>query len=202
MPYNRARGHEVPWTAKEDEVLIAAVNKAVNERGQTAWAEVGRLLALEGLLRSQEEARHRLARITKGKRAAEEGKARNRCKRCGQIRAGHTCGVPQTSLVLPTRQPRRPRPKAKPKAKAKPPAVQPVDSFGVTSLFDVQGWAASPQSPSQLSPTAFLPPEDLILHAVPLKASDTVDLTVEADAVQLGDVWVIDDVNTNDADWC
>ena len=200
MPYNRQRGHEVPWTAKEDEILIASVKQAVNERGQTAWAEVGRLLAFGGLLRSKEEARHRLARITKGKRAAEDGKARNRCKRCGQIRAGHTCGVPQTSLVLPTRRPRAPRPKPKPKPK--PPAVQPVDSFGATSLFGVESWAASPQSPSQLSPTAFLPPEDFFFHAVPLKQSDTVDLTVEAHAVQLGDVWVVDDVHANDADWC
>lgn len=105
------------WLPQEDQVLLAAV-----ATHGSCWKQVADdVQAALGTRRSTAMCRNRYQRIRAPMQPGKEG--RNRCKRCGQIKRGHTCTVagdgsraPPQGWVLP---PRRPAPiTVKPEAEA------------------------------------------------------------------------------------
>ena len=75
------------WEAGEDRLLA----HAVNEHGQK-W----RLIMPLFPGRNRQQIRCRWGRIRSGMLEAKAGRARNRCRKCGQIKRGHVCtwGLP------------------------------------------------------------------------------------------------------------
>ena len=72
------------WLAEEDHALRNAV-----EKHGTSWKKIEYDLSRLGYRRSTAMCRNRYQRMCAPSQEGKEG--RNRCKRCGQIKRGHTC---------------------------------------------------------------------------------------------------------------
>ena len=73
-----------PWSHEEDTILL----KVVKEQGR-AWHVVAAQLEEIGAERSPAAARNRMLRLEAPGKKGKEGL--NFCRRCGQVRRGHTC---------------------------------------------------------------------------------------------------------------
>ena len=89
MP-NHAK-NEVPWTEAEDRLLVALAAEHRDPSGRALWSVISEKLNEAGFDRSAQKARCRHGRIERGIAQRAGGEARNHCKTCGQLRAGHTC---------------------------------------------------------------------------------------------------------------
>ena len=89
MP-NHAK-NEVPWTEAEDRMLVALAEEHRDPLGRAMWGVISEMLNEAGFDRSAQKARCRHGRIERGNAQRAGGEARNYCKTCGQLRAGHTC---------------------------------------------------------------------------------------------------------------
>lgn len=70
------------WGAEEDRQLVLAVKR----HGQK-W----RLIEKQFPNRGNQQVRCRWYRLQAGKKAADLGMARNRCRKCGELKRGHVC---------------------------------------------------------------------------------------------------------------
>jgi len=82
---------EVPWTQAEDEMLMGGVETNRDDQNRPAWSVISKKLKAAGFDRSAQQARCRYMRMERGRVKREQGKAKNYCKTCGQLRAGHIC---------------------------------------------------------------------------------------------------------------
>ena len=77
------------WTAEEDALMMALLQR---KRVKYKWQQVQRqLLRKTGVRRSIASLRARMYRIVLGEKDVAEGRAKNRCARCGSYVKGHTC---------------------------------------------------------------------------------------------------------------
>ena len=82
---------EIPWTQAEDEMLMGGVETNRDDQNRPAWSVISKKLKAAGFDRSAQQARCRYMRMERGRVKREQGKAKNYCKTCGQLRAGHVC---------------------------------------------------------------------------------------------------------------
>lgn len=76
------------WTAEEDALMMALLQK----KHKYKWQHVQRqLLRKTGVRRSIASLRARMYRNVNGAQDVAEGRAKNRCGRCGSYVKGHTC---------------------------------------------------------------------------------------------------------------
>ena len=102
---------EVPWTQAEDEMLMGGVEANRDDQNRPAWSIISKKLKAAGFDRSAQQARCRYMRMERGRVKREQGKAKNYCKTCGQLRAGHICTASRRRR-RPRRRRRRPSPAA------------------------------------------------------------------------------------------
>ena len=87
-PHNNGRF----WSAAEDDLLIHTLNRTPLHHGRWRdWKAIADVFVSAGFDRTPVMLRNREMRISKNKHPF--GGRRNRCKACGEIRAGHTCRV-------------------------------------------------------------------------------------------------------------
>ena len=85
----------VQWDAREDAIISFGVTQtgracATKEgSGRVAWGPIVDSLRQQGYIRTISMVRNRWYRINKAKSAATS--KQNRCRRCGQMRKGHSC---------------------------------------------------------------------------------------------------------------
>ena len=93
---------EVPWTEAEDRMLVALAAEHRDALDRAMWGVISEMLNEAGFDRSAQKARCRHGRIERGNAQRAGGEARNYCKTCGQLRAGHTCtGKPAPAPAAP-----------------------------------------------------------------------------------------------------
>lgn len=71
------------WTTDDDNRLL----QLQMELGKTKWKAIAS--SMPG--RSVASVRNRFFRIDRGARLVQEGKGKNRCTRCGEMKRGHVC---------------------------------------------------------------------------------------------------------------
>ena len=82
------------WSAAEDDLLIHTLNRMPPRNGGGRdWSAIADVFVSAGFDRTPVMLRNREMRIAKNKQPLRHGGRRNRCKACGEIRAGHTCRV-------------------------------------------------------------------------------------------------------------
>ena len=76
------------WTPEEDSALMQIV-----AHFGTKWGKVVEQLVKEvgGDPRTRSMVRNRYMRILKGQQMKQEGRAKNRCSHCGELKSGHIC---------------------------------------------------------------------------------------------------------------
>jgi hypothetical protein len=100
MPKKEKR--EVPWTLAEDRMLLALAKRERDALDRPMWSVIGKKLNEAGFDRTPQQARCRHGRMERGKAQRAQGKARNYCNWCGQLRAGHVCtGKPAPAALDP-----------------------------------------------------------------------------------------------------
>ena len=78
-------------TASAQAMLISGVEAHRDDQNRPAWSVISKKLKAAGFDRSAQQARCRFMRMERGRTKREQGKAKNFCKTCGQLRAGHVC---------------------------------------------------------------------------------------------------------------
>ena len=220
----RPRGQELRWTEFENLQLLRIYHSTPKSKtGKNDWVLIGDRLFEANINRTATEARNRILRIEKGNEAAALGLAKNRCKLCGALVRGHVC-TNATSMPPPppTERPPRPPPRKrrpakkrkKPKAtevsqepeELEAPTVQAVPNFGTPlDLIGLSSWAASPSSPTRLSPSIVfqLPYDPGPVRNTPWTYEDVVQMGVtgvDPSEFEATGVWVevLDDGNEPD----
>jgi len=86
MPVGSGGRHEVmrPWVAEEDEELL----RLIASQG-AKWKLIA--AALRPYDRTPAMVRNRYLRIKRGRWLTEQGRSKNRCGVCGQLKRGHIC---------------------------------------------------------------------------------------------------------------
>ena len=74
-----------PWTPEEDNALMGLVGKNSKNWGFVVEQMGGTPR------RTKAMARNRYMRIVNGQRMKREGKGKNRCRNCGEVKLGHVC---------------------------------------------------------------------------------------------------------------
>jgi len=109
--------HMMSWTPEEDLQIL------------TLFAQEGRKWGkIAGVLKNRSSAsvRNRYLRIENGRKLREEGKSKNRCAACGQLKLGHVCAV---------KRPFQPGPAAFEAFRAQPP-LQPSPTPAASQALD------------------------------------------------------------------
>lgn len=79
--------HMVHWSPHEDTLLTTLVKTCVDTKGRPKWTEIATKIES----RNPQECRCRWRRLKEGDRHVRLGLSKNRCKKCGMLRRGHTC---------------------------------------------------------------------------------------------------------------
>jgi len=91
--------HMRGFSAAEDQML----NKLVETEGPR-WKAIAEAMTATtpDAPRTAAMVRNRFLRVQKGKKEAEQGKARNKCGLCGQLKKGHVCSADKNRTVVET----------------------------------------------------------------------------------------------------
>jgi len=89
--------HMRGFSAAEDQML----NKLVETEGPR-WKAIAEAMTATtpDAPRTAAMVRNRFLRVQKGKKEAEQGKARNKCGLCGQLKKGHVCSADKNRTVV------------------------------------------------------------------------------------------------------
>lgn len=100
MPAGGQHTHMRGFSAEED-AHLASLMETMGPKWKTI-AEAMSAAVPDAPPRTAAMVRNRFLRVQKGKREAEEGKARNKCGRCGALKKGHVCTVGKALALTPT----------------------------------------------------------------------------------------------------
>jgi len=80
------------WSPEEDELLLHLIASSGKR-----WKLIAEALGAHspGLERTPAMVRNRYLRIERGRLLTEQGKSKNRCGQCGQLKRGHVCQAPR-----------------------------------------------------------------------------------------------------------
>jgi len=154
--HNPASGQNgVAWHPAEDKCLMDAYRNI-----GAKWALVAQALNKAGFQRTPAMARNRYQRMTydSSRSRRVDGAPKNRCKKCGQIKRGHTClaGLPGASRALPPEPPVQPRVKrVRVTEPVKQVATEPTPSLTVWTMEDVDAAPSTDLKPHSLVTQGF-----------------------------------------------
>jgi len=80
------------WSPEEDELLLSLIMSSGKRWKLIAEALGGHSPAAQ---RTPAMVRNRYLRIERGRMLTEQGKSKNRCGQCGQLKRGHVCQAPR-----------------------------------------------------------------------------------------------------------
>ena len=80
------------WSPEEDELLLHLIQVSGKR-----WKHIAEALGAQtpGTVRTPAMVRNRFLRIERGRWLTENGKSKNRCGQCGQLKRGHVCQAPR-----------------------------------------------------------------------------------------------------------
>jgi len=80
------------WSPEEDEMLLELIQISGKR-----WKHIAEALGAQspGTPRTPAMVRNRFLRIERGRWLTEQGKSKNRCGQCGQLKRGHVCQAPR-----------------------------------------------------------------------------------------------------------
>lgn len=80
------------WSPEEDEMLLELIQVSGKR-----WKYIAEALGSQspGTSRTPAMVRNRFLRIERGRWLTEQGKSKNRCGQCGQLKRGHVCQAPR-----------------------------------------------------------------------------------------------------------
>lgn len=80
------------WSPEEDELLLELIQISGKR-----WKHIAEALGAQspGTPRTPAMVRNRFLRIERGRQLTEQGKSKNRCGQCGQLKRGHVCQAPR-----------------------------------------------------------------------------------------------------------